>query len=143
MADIQAGDLDIATPRQLFDNWQQQGVLCLNAGLTLSRFQTEVQQAHFALWRPLVRRILTALATRPDRAVVFLLWGSVAQHTFDELGILQAAEEAGTRDRVASVTHVHPGAEDSAGQPWFFRPPNTFGAANEELSAVDGPVIHW
>jgi uracil-DNA glycosylase len=143
VADIDASQLDIAAPRKFFDAWQKQGVLCLNAGLTLSRFQKDVQQAHFALWRPVVQRILTTLATRKKGSVVFLLWGGVAQKTFNELGILDAADAAGTRNRVAVVTHVHPAAEDKQGQPRFFTLPNTFTAANEKLTQIGGPAIQW
>jgi uracil-DNA glycosylase len=135
--------LEIRKPREFFDHWQEQGVLCLNAGLTLSRFQKDVQAAHFALWRPVVKRILTTLATRKNGSVVFLLWGGVAKKTFDDLGILDAAEAAGTRDRVGVITHPHPGAEDKTGKPRFFQLPNTFSATNEMLSTIGGPAIRW
>jgi len=135
--------LKIRAPREFFDDWQEQGVLCLNAGLTLSRFQKDVQEAHFALWRPVVKRILTAIATRDKGSVVFLLWGGIAKKTFDQLGILDAADAAGTRARVGVITHVHPGAEDKTGKPRFFQPPNTFHAANEKLSTIGGTAIQW
>ena len=135
--------LKIRAPRPFFDDWQQKGVLCLNAGLTLSRFQPEVQQAHFSLWRPVVQRILTTLATRKSGSVVFLLWGGVAQKTFKELGILDAAKDAGTLGRVGVITHVHPNAKDKDGAPRFFEPPNTFTAANEKLITIGGPKIDW
>jgi len=141
--DIDAKKLDFGVPRAFFDNWQQQGVLCLNAGLTLSRFKPDVQQAHFALWRPVVQRILTSLATRKKGSVVFLLWGGVAQKTFNELGILDAADAAGTRNRVGVVKHVHPAAEDKTGKPRFFGAPNTFTAANENLATIGGTAIKW
>jgi uracil-DNA glycosylase len=140
--DIEADRLPIAPPRQFFDEWQEQGVLCINAALTISRFKPEVQRAHFALWRPVVKRLLTSLATRPDRSIVFLLWGGVARQTFKELGILEAAQAEGTADRVAVVTHVHPGAE-AAGHPRFFDPPNPFTSAQEGLTAAGGPSISW
>jgi uracil-DNA glycosylase len=143
VSDIDAARLTIKAPLAFFDDWQQQGVLCLNAGLTLSRFEKSVQQAHFALWRPVVKQILTSLATRTDQSIVFLLWGSVAQKTFKDLGVLDAATAAGTRNRVAVVNHVHPGAEDKSGNPRFCVPPNTFAIANEQLSAAGGPAIHW
>ena len=141
--DIEAGALDIAPPQQFFDRWQEQGVLCLNAGLTLSRFKPDVQQAHFALWRPVVQRILTTVATRNSGSVVFLLWGGVALQTFQQLGVLEAAEAAGTRQRVAVANRVHPGAEDNAGQPRFFQPPNIFSGANDQLQAAGGVAIEW
>lgn len=143
VADAQAKRITIAKPTDFFDEWQTQGVLCINAGLTLSRFEPPVQQAHFALWRPIVKRLLTSLATRPNRSIVFILWGGVALNTFNSLGIVDAAEDADTRDRVAVVKHAHPGAEDQNGQPLFFREPNTFTDARDRLSAIGGPVIEW
>jgi uracil-DNA glycosylase len=136
------GALDIAPPRGFFDRWQQLGVLCLNASFTLSRFEPLIQQAHFALWRPVVKAVLTALATRPHRSIAFLLWGSVAQNTFKNFRILDAAVAAATRDRVAVVTHVHPGAEED-GRPSFFNAPNTFADANQKLAAASGTSIPW
>ncbi len=141
--DIESGALAVAPPQQFFDKWQAQGVLCLNAGLTLSRFEPAIQQAHFSLWRPVVQRILTTVATRATGSVVFLLWGGVSQTTFKKLGVLAAAEAAGTRERVAVATAVHPGAEDSAGQPRFFRSPNVFTDANQKLQAAGGEAIEW
>jgi uracil DNA glycosylase len=143
VADAQANRISIARPRDFFDKWQRQGVLCINAGLTLSRFEPAVQKAHFALWRPIVKRLLTSLATQPNRSIGFILWGGVALNTFNSLGILDAAENAGTRDRVAVVRHAHPGAEDQNGQPLFFGKPNTFTDARDRLSAIGGPVIEW
>ncbi|HJQ40615.1 MAG TPA: uracil-DNA glycosylase family protein [Thermoanaerobaculia bacterium] len=135
--------LQIRKPREFFDHWQEQGVLCLNAGLTLSRFKPDVQKAHFALWRPVVKRILTTIATRDQGSVVFLLWGGVAKKTFTDLGILDAAEAAGTRNRVGVINHPHPGAEDKSGKPRFFELPNTFSAVNETLSTLGAPAIQW
>src|SRR5215210_23103 len=86
--------------------------------------------------------LLTSLATRSDHSIVFLLWGGVARKTFNDLGILDAAKDAGTADRVAVVTHVHPGAE-IAGRPSFFKPPNPFTFARDKLAAVGGPSIEW
>jgi uracil-DNA glycosylase len=141
--DIVSGDVDVEPPQQFFDRWQEQGVLCLNAGLTLSRFEPAVQKAHFALWRPVIQRILTTVATRTTGSVVFLLWGGVAEQTFQQLGVIAAAEAAGTRDRVAVAKRVHPGAEDNAGKPRFFGAPNIFAEANEKLVAGSGIAIEW
>jgi uracil-DNA glycosylase len=141
--DIDAQLIDIAQPREFFDRWQAQGILCLNAGLTLSRFAPEVQRAHFDLWRPVVQAIFKRLVTRQDHSIVFLLWGAVAFETFSSLGILDIAKKAGTEDRVAVVRHSHPGAETSGGAPRFFQPPNTFAVANEQLVSAGGQPLHW
>ena len=129
--------------RRLFDRWQQGGVIFLNAGLTLSRFAPQVQRAHLALWRPVVGRLLQHLATRKRRRVVFLLWGAQAQRTFRDLGIQDAAEAAGTGDRVAIATHAHPAAETPSGRPRFFAAPNPFTDANDQLVQAGGHAIAW
>jgi uracil-DNA glycosylase len=141
--DIESGTLKLAPPKQFFDQWQKKGVLCLNAGLTLSRFKLAVQEAHVALWSPVVRCILTAIATRATGSVVFLLWGNVAQKTFQKLRVLDEVEKHGARDRVAVASGVHPAAPYSAGQPRFFHPPNVFIDANEKLQAASGIAIDW
>jgi len=141
--DIDAKRINLAQPREFFDDWQAQGILCLNAGLTLSRFAPAVQQAHFHLWRPIVQAIFRRLVTRQDRSVVFLLWGGVAFETFSNLGILEIATTAGTGDRVAVVRHPHPGAEGGGGAPLFLQTPNTFAVANERLESAGGQALHW
>ena len=143
VGDIRNGQLQIPPPRQLFDQWQERGIVFLNAGLTLSRFQPEVQKAHIALWRPVVKAILTHLATRTDGHIVFILWGQVAQRTFDDLGVLAAANAAGTQHRVTRAVHVHPGAEGAGGRPLFFNPPNPLREAAERLSAIGGGKLDW
>src|SRR5689334_1837385 len=85
VADIHSGQLAIAPIRHLYDTLQSKGVICLNAGLTISRFEAPVQKAHIAMWRPVVQAILQAVATRNTGSVVFLLWGKVAQDTFKSL----------------------------------------------------------
>jgi uracil-DNA glycosylase len=141
--DQAAPALRLQAPRALFDHWQSQGVLFLNAAMTLSRFEKPVQEAHFRFWRPFARRILTYLATRPDSHVVFLLWGRVAQDTFKDLGVLDAADAAGTRSRVAISAHSHPAAETPDGAPMFFRAPNAFRDAAQRLEQMGGPKIRW
>jgi len=135
--------LPLEPPRQFFDAWQAQGVLCINAALTLSRFEPSVQKAHFGLWRPVVKAMLETIATRTNRAAVFLLWGAVSQSTFQKLKILEAAQAEGTEERVAVVNHAHPRAEDATGNPLFFKPPNVFKTANERLVAAGGQPISW
>lgn len=145
--DLQAGVLRLAAPNRLFGRLERQGVLWLNTGLTISRFQKggapEQLEGHLPLWRPIIQRILTHLATRPSGQVVFLLWGSPARRAFEEAGVQQAAEAAGAwQQRVAVATHAHPAAVIS-GKPFFFRPPNPFGRANELLVQMEGKPIDW
>jgi uracil-DNA glycosylase len=145
--DLQSGALRLAPPNQLFDVLDGQGTLWLNTGLTISRFQKggapEQLEGHIPLWRPIIRTILTHLATRGSGRVVFLLWGSPAQRVFREAGVQQAAEAAGTwHTRAAMATHAHPAAVVS-GKPSFFRPPNPLVQANDSLVRMGGKPINW
>jgi len=145
--DLRSGALRLGPPNRLFDQLEGQGVLWLNTGLTISHFQKggapEQLEGHLPLWRPIIRRILTHLATRRSGQVVFLLWGSPARRTFQEAGVQLAAEAAGTwRQRAAMATHAHPAAVVS-GKPSFFRPPNPFVRANASLVRMEGKPIDW
>jgi len=143
VADSGSGRLSLAAPRPFFDDWQRQGILCVNAGLTLSRFEPSVQRAHFRMWQPVLRAILSSVVRRRRRPIVFLLWGRVAASTFDELGIPQIAAESGTRELVRVVRSVHPGAEGRDGRSEFLLGPNTFELANEQLLAAGGQELRW
>lgn len=147
VADLASGTLSLQPPGKLFDHWQKQGVLFLNAGLTLSRFKKggsdHQLRGHIPLWRPVVQGILRVIATRSSGHVVFLLWGKVARDFFDESGIEQAAKDAGTwQTRVRTVTQAHPAAANDDG-PLFFREPNTFLDANRALREMGGERIEW
>jgi uracil-DNA glycosylase len=147
VADLASGALTLPSPPRLFDHWQQQGVLFLNAGLTLSRFErggsAHQLRGHIPLWRPVVRAILEIIAARTSGHVVFLLWGSVARTFFQESGIEQAAKDAGTwQTRVRTVQQAHPAASNHDG-PLFFREPNTFLDANRALREMGAEAVEW
>jgi uracil-DNA glycosylase len=145
--DLESGDLELQPPHRLFGELQRQGVLFLNTGLTLTRFQRggapEQLRGHIPLWRPIVRQILTRLATRTTGHVVFLLWGKPARAVFSDTGVEDAARAAGTwSTRVAALAHTHP-ASVYEGRPTFFRAPNPFTAANESLGEMGADPIEW
>lgn len=144
--------LEAASPRDLFDHWERQGVLCLNSALTLSRFdpphtptQERVQLAHLALWRPVVGALLRGLACRPQGALLVLLWGRPAREAFADMGVEAAAAAAGQSARLQVLAHAHPGAEgkpDPGAAP-FYAAPNPFSAANARLLAAGQAPIAW
>lgn len=147
VADLASGALTLHSPPRLFDHWQHQGVLFLNAGLTLSRFKRggsdHQLKGHIPLWRPVAQTILRVIATRSSGHVVFLLWGKVARDFFDESGIEQAAQDAGTwQTRVRTVQQAHPAASNDDG-PLFFREPNTFLDANRALREMGAGEVEW
>jgi uracil DNA glycosylase len=116
----------------------------LNTSLTLGLANgAKGRRSHFPLWRPLIERVLTHIATRPTGYAVFLLWGRHASDAFDRARVQSAAECAGTwKKRVDIARHFHPAAITTRG-PAFFLPPNPFLAANRLLRRMGAPPIDW
>lgn len=138
-------------PNALFDGWRDQGLLLLNTGLTISRFGMQGSpeaayqfSGHLPLWKPVVARMLTAIAARSTGHVVFLLWGKPARDRFAETGARAKAEAAGTwGTRVRMVTKPHPAAGNPGAPPPFLDAPNIFSEVNAALVAMGGEPIVW
>lgn len=149
--DVQGGSLEFPGPNDLFDHWRDQGVLLLNTGLTISRFGAAGSadaayqfQGHLPLWRPVIARVLAAVAERAVGVVVFLLWGKPARDRFAETGVRTRAEAAGTwGTRVRAVTKPHPAAGNPGGAVPFLEGANTFTEVNDALAAMGGARIDW
>jgi uracil-DNA glycosylase len=130
-------------PRALFDRLQlAEGVLFLNAGLTITRYRSggapEQTRGHIPFWRPVVGQVLRALATRDGGPVVFLCLGQLAQKLLASEGVMTAAGAAGTwGTRAADIALPHPVA------PGFIGGPNPFGAVNARLAAFGAAPIAW
>jgi uracil-DNA glycosylase len=136
----------VGTPQALFARWQREGVLCLNIGLTLSRFDKgnkpvkmpEIQPMHMALWTPLVHRVLHVLVARENQPLLLMLWGGKAQHTVST-ALLPPAPT-----RVFIIDRPHPAARaPRGGLPPFFQPPNPFTEANRRLCGATHDPIDW
>jgi len=151
LARILARQPDIEAPAALFDRWSAAGVLCLNLGLTLSRFDKKttpaadrVQPAHMALWQPVVAHLLKKLVQRPGTSLVVLLWGKPAQRAFADMQLGPVAEAAGSK--LLPVLRSHPGAEGpegDAGAAPFLALPDPFTEANRLLHGQQLPPITW
>ena len=126
-------------PAQLAQTWVDQGVLLLNASLTLTRFAVKgdphQSSGHLPLWRPLIGHLLRYFANRDSRPVAFMLFGDAAQHTAAASGI---AERGAMRSHPAIVASPHP-AEGNA----FLKAPNPFALCNDKLKAMGAEPIHW
>lgn len=143
----------LQSPSGLFDHWHGEGVLCLNTGLTLSRFdpkgtpaQDRVQPAHMALWRPIVQAILIHLARRPGMSLLVVLWGGPAHDAFVAMGIEAAASAAGNAGRVVAIKRPHPSYEaphGAMGDAPFLNLPDPYTQANEALAKAQLPSIDW
>ena len=130
---------DFPAPDRLVQGWVEQGVLMLNASLTLSRFSVtgDPHQArgHLPLWRPLMARLLNYFSERTSQPVVFLLFGDAACEAALAGGITSAAE---LDTHPAIVAMPHPAAGDE-----FLRHPNPFELCNEKLEAKNEEPIEW
>jgi uracil-DNA glycosylase len=135
LLDIKSGDLPLETPSALFDYWEDQGVLFLNAGLTLSRYSPggapEQRYGHIPFWKPFVSATLRHLAERPEGHIAFLAWGQFARNVVTEAGV-----QPGPRSVV--VNYPHPAAMTG-----FLVAPGPFGRANENLKRMGAPPIQW
>lgn len=139
---VASADVDLEPPQVLFDRWQEAGVLCLNAALTLTRYvpggAPEQLDGHIPFWAPVIERILRHLAARENGAIVFLLLGQPAQRLSDATGVRTAAEASGTWGRtVDEVRLPHPVA------PRFTTGLNPFIEVNKGLERMGAQSIPW
>ena len=107
--------------------WAQQGVLLLNAVLTVRAGQANSHAGHG--WETFTDAIIRAVNTRPER-VVFILWGAYAR---------RKAELVDTGRHVI-LQSAHPSPFSAANGFFGSRP---FSKANAALRAAGLPEINW
>ncbi len=73
--EIKEGTFKILPPNELFDAWEQQGVLCLNIYPTCQRGKPG---SHKAIWQPFSVKLITFLSTHYPHLKWFL-WGAESQ----------------------------------------------------------------
>ncbi len=145
--ETRSGCLPLEPPRQFFDRLEHEGVLFLNASLTISVFERlgapKQCRRHFQLWQPLIHRVLDSIGSRQSGCAIFLLLGRRAAELFDRSRAQEAADRAGTwKKRANAVHHVHPAAITADGAA-FLLPPNPFCTANRLLRRMGGAPISW
>lgn len=142
-AGMATGTFELEPQQAYFDRLQEQhGVLFINAGWTLTRFSpggSEEQKAHIAMWRPLMVRLLNAMAARQS-GTVFLLLGGFAQRLYLDAGIGQLPPAAGAPQRIASVSHPHPNARGPSG---YLASGNPLAKVNAALLNVGRAPVDW
>ena len=134
--------IQLESPRDLFDHLQSQGVLCLNAGLTITRYKSggapEQTKGHIPFWKPVVGQVLRSIAIRNTGHVVFLCLGQFAQKLLTSERVRIDATTAGTwGTRAIDLPMSHPVA------PGFISGPNPFLAVNGKLASMGAPAIDW
>ncbi len=137
-ADMKSGALALqASPAALFDFWEDQGVLFLNAGLTLSHFVpggSPEQRGHIQFWSPLVRRIIRYLVERTNKQLVILTWGQASAKVVKSAGVMELPAWNVT---AGAALHAHPASAA------YWSPPNPLGKASELLKSYGGGVLTW
>jgi uracil-DNA glycosylase len=136
LAAIEAGAVALESPSALAQRWVDDGVLLLNASLTLSRFKVEVDphqaRGHLPLWRPLIIEVLRALAARSTPLVV-IGFGDVAADTIRRAGVRDAQDA-----RCLCILRDHPARADDV-----LALENPFLLCNDYLGAVGAKPIGW
>ena len=143
--DVRNGSLDLMPPAILFEHWQKQGVLFLNTGLTLTRYQPgghpHQLKGHIPLWAPVVGQICQKLASQDDIPIVFVSWGSKARQFLYKLGLTTSPKYPATIKPEYTATkvidRVHPAVES------FVTGKNVFKETNEALNALGNQSVIW
>lgn len=117
-------------PHGCLVSWAQQGVLLLNATLTVR--QGEPMSHHGKGWERFTDAVITKLSERPD-PLIFVLWGKSAQEKCKQLS-------KGQNSRHIILTSPHP-SPLSAHQGFFGS--RHFSQINQHLKAMGKPVINW
>jgi len=127
---------DQTSPHNIADRWVNDGVLLLNAALTLTRFQVQIDPhqsaGHLRLWQPFMRRLVSTLATR-GTPLVLIGFGAAAAQIFADSGINE-----GSHGHVTCILREHPAQADAV-----LARPNPFVLCNEFLKHVGARPVSW
>jgi uracil-DNA glycosylase len=138
-----ASSVGLPSVKQLYDRWENQGVIFLNFVLTYT-LPAHVFTGHARYWKPVVTAILRHLATRQSKRVVFALWGQKCGTFFSSARVLDAAQAAGTFGNCRVVRSSHPSARPQGGaRAPFLRGRNQFRTINENLQDLGESAITW
>lgn len=135
LAAIESSEITLQDPPRLAQTWVDQGVLLLNASLTISRFQVSGDphqtRGHTPLWRPFMIRVLRHLLKDKEKPPVVILFGDAAKATYAATSTLPP-----NSDNV--VATEHPAAGDG-----FLANGNPLSQCNAILAARGEEPIKW
>lgn len=136
LAAMESGLVDMEPPAGVADRWVADGVLLLNASLTLTRFKVSIDPhqsaGHLRLWRPIVRQALHALAER-GTPLVFIGFGDAAAEALLEVGV-----DERSAGQLRCILRDHPARAEAV-----LSRPNPFILCNEYLEAMGAKPIAW
>lgn len=141
--DIEAGRAVLPKPAEIADLWVAQGVLLLNASLTLSRFAVEGDphqlRGHLPLWRPLIMATVRHLVGRAGRPLVLMAFGAPAADLLRDCALGVPEDDlAQGHETVGCIVREHPARGDAV----LVRP-NPFQACNRLLAQMNAAPIAW
>jgi uracil-DNA glycosylase len=124
------------SPATIADRWVNDGVLLLNASLTLSRFRVDIDphqsRGHLPFWRPLMLRVAERLLARGE-PIVFLGFGDAAADILTRSGIRE-----GLSGFVGYVQRAHPAFADQV-----LGHENPFVLCNSYLETMGAQPVAW
>jgi uracil-DNA glycosylase len=118
------------------DRWVNEGVLLLNASLTLSRFKVDIDphqsHGHLPFWQPLMLGVIRMLLAR-NLPVVFIGFGDAAARILRKAGL-----EEGHVGQVGCILRDHPAFAEAV-----LTRPNPFILCNSYLETMGARPIAW
>ncbi|MET3650230.1 uracil-DNA glycosylase [Phyllobacterium ifriqiyense] len=136
LAAMENGTVDIEHPSAIADRWVSNGVLLLNASLTLTRFKVNMDEhqtkGHLRLWHPLIVETLRVLASK-GKPLVFLGFGGAAADVLADAGIDESAN-----GNLRCILREHPAYADAV-----LSRPNPFILCNDSLKEMGARPIAW
>lgn len=135
-ATLTAPDSNFEGPDAIADRWVGEGVLLLNASLTLSRFKVDIDphqsRGHLPFWRPLMLRAIERLVAR-ETPIVFIAFGSAATDIFRQAGLGE-----GVDGQTACILREHPAYAEAV-----LSRPNPFLLCNSYLETMGAKPVAW
>lgn len=133
---IEQGQVRLEAPDRLADHLEEQGVLLLNASLSITRFAPRPgrhqTRGHLVLWRPLIKTVIKTLIAR-NAALAIIGFGDAAAELLGAAGIA----EGRTKNTICLLC-PHPAEADA-----LLARPNPFLLCNENLEAMGATPIEW
>jgi uracil-DNA glycosylase len=125
---------------QTLDHWWHQGVLLLNAALTV---KAGASGSHMVYWQWFTREVIRTISINADNPI-WLMWGSKAK---SYVGYIHAYYKWNNTWKGKSFNYVleadHPAAETYPGSTYKFSGCDHFRKVNEILKYKEEKLIYW
>lgn len=122
----------IKNQARLFDSWESQGVMWLNASLTFS--EGDHADKHIALWKPLIEKVFEVLGRRDgEQPIIFALWGVEARKSKEYI------QQHLRPENFCVLESAHPSSRKYD----YFMNGNPLLAINKTLEHFGCPEIDW